>query len=568
MKRTIFGSMFKDKKHQVKMKHYLIFSFSILLFLSSCEIEETTIPLFGQKAIHGFCESGDCYNGVATFRAKDNSIYEGELRDGVMNGQGKLTLEDGTYWEGEWESGRFVEGRNYDSYEEATYEGTFTILEETGGDYSNVEFILDGEGKVADNNGKIQLGSWAGGELLLMENETYIPSHSKFRSASYRPRRVLDYKKKPNFDHKINRPFGEPRFSCKVNMIGREGKYGVTGKRRERLYGRLLRAWRLKNVTDEIEKRYGLPDGVLMAMVIQETGGVINLPNAQNDGGIGMSHMQGIVANDFGLRTVCHRSCGIRCLRHGRYLKQQINENHNNFKTLTKIDDRFNILLNLDAAARILAYYQKAGKNNKYKGIEKGILYYAGRTNFKKYWRNVKYYMSKLNSKRTRRGVAKLFNQKNSCISFEAYLNRYHRWNDNFGLPFYKNMDETTPYIPTPSPKPKPSPVRVRSKSKHLPITQDCYIVNIYSTKDKAEAQRIVQQFRQEGYRLADYFYWQDYLPTAKAGYYCVYVHVIPTAYDKAKALKFSKRLRDRFIWMYRDYEGALVRAVSGVENI
>lgn len=541
------------------MKYYLISAFSLLLFFSSCETEQV-IPLFGTKATTVFCESGDCYNGSATFRLEDNSIYEGELQDGVINGKGKFTLADGTYWEGKWEKGRFVEGRNYDSYEEVTYEGTFTLLEETGGDYSELEFILDGEGKLADNDGKVYLGSWEFGELLLMEKQVDVTSPREFKSASYQPRRVLDYKKKPNFEHQVNRPFGKPRFDCKVNMIGQKGKYGVTGRRRERLYGKLLRAWRLENVADEIEKRYGLPKNVLLAMVIQETGGVINLPNAQGDGGIGMSHMQGIVANDFGLRTVCNKSCGIRCLNHGRYLKRQIDENSNNFKTLTRLDDRFNIILNLDAAARILTYYQKAGNNKKYKGIEKGILYYAGRTNFKKYWKNVKYYRSKLNNKWTRRGVAKMFNQKDNCITFEGYIKRYHRWNDNFGLPFYNDIDETNPYFP---PNPLPPPTH----TKHLPIQRDCYIVNIHSTKDKTEAQRIARQFRKEGYRLADYFYWQDYLPSAQTGYYCVYVHVIPTHYDKAKALKFSKRLRDRFIRKYRKYDGALVRGLSEVEN-
>lgn len=76
------------------------------------------------------------------------------------------------------------------------------------------------------------------------------------------------------------------------------GIYGASGQE-----SKLIRVLRYKNITDAVEDRYNLPSGVLLAMIMEESTGVDLLPNARNDGGFGLSHMQGATASEYGLHT-------------------------------------------------------------------------------------------------------------------------------------------------------------------------------------------------------------------------------------------------------------------------
>ncbi|HER62598.1 MAG TPA: hypothetical protein ENO11_01290 [Desulfobacteraceae bacterium] len=64
--------------------------------------------LFPVMAAADECIEGDCDNGYGTGFTEDSLIYEGEWKDGVPHGQGKLFLSGGRIVEGRWENGEPV----------------------------------------------------------------------------------------------------------------------------------------------------------------------------------------------------------------------------------------------------------------------------------------------------------------------------------------------------------------------------------------------------------------------------------------------------------------------------
>jgi len=104
----------------------------------------------------------------------------------------------------------------------------------------------------------------------------------------------------------------EPEFK-NLNMLGEVKRGGVYG---QRMYGMILRSLRFKNITDKIEKKYNLPENLLLAMIMHESGGVDLLPNSSDDGGVGLIHMQPSMARKFGLNT--YKNCDkLVCKLHG-----------------------------------------------------------------------------------------------------------------------------------------------------------------------------------------------------------------------------------------------------------
>lgn len=191
------------------------------------------------------------------------------------------------------------------------------------------------------------------------------------------------------YDEKVK----EPRFK-NLNMLGEVKKGGVYG---QRMYGMILRSLRFKNITDAIEKKYKLPENLMLAMIMHESGGVDLLPNSSDDGGIGLIHMQPKLAKQFGLKT--YKNCEkLVCKKHGKELRKLIAKNKYDRKKLIKFDDRFHPILNIDAAARMLVYY-RSGKQLKSTPLKTAIYGYAGRYNYSKYYDNIVLYMEKLNNK-------------------------------------------------------------------------------------------------------------------------------------------------------------------------
>ncbi len=251
------------------------------------------------------------------------------------------------------------------------------------------------------------------------------------------------YKKCGNSDLGFKIVFPERKLE-NLQLIGFETPFGVAGRNEtHKLYGMILRSLRYQNITKKIEKKYGLPDNLLLAMVMQETGGVELLPNSNDDGGIGLCHMQPEAAVEFGLRTF--ENCkALVSKKHGKKLRKLIDEHDKKIMNLIYYDDRFHPILNLDAVGRMLSYYM-GGKKLKNTKLETAIFRYAGSKNFETYYKNVTKYREKLNDSSVINNVRiefakrnKNFKINNKKADFDDYINYCHNRNRNFGLDDYK----------------------------------------------------------------------------------------------------------------------------------
>ncbi len=129
----------------------------------------------------------------------------------------------------------------------------------------------------------------------------------------------------------------EPDFK-NLKMIGLVNNFGVNHENKNyKLKGAILRTLRFKNVTDKIEKKYGLKKNVLLSMILQESNGVDLLTNGSNDGGAGLCHMQPVIARQFGLKVFqnCNR---LVSKKHGRALVKLIEKYNYDRKKLIKYD--------------------------------------------------------------------------------------------------------------------------------------------------------------------------------------------------------------------------------------
>ena len=253
----------------------------------------------------------------------------------------------------------------------------------------------------------------------------------------------VSFKKKAH-DLSFKPIIDEPSFE-NLRMIGKVNKFGVTANSKtERLHGKILRSLRFQNITRKVEKKYDLPENIILAMIMHETGGVDLLPNGLNDGGLGLCHMQPSVASEFDLK-IYKNSKKLKDKRLGKALRKLIKKHNYDRKKLIKYDDRFHPILNIDAVGRMLADY----KAPKIKGLNSefasAVYRYSGKYNFRVYWRNVNYYMRKLNDPDVIKEVEKSFNTKNSNLKindeksdFWGYIEAHQEQNINYGLNEYK----------------------------------------------------------------------------------------------------------------------------------
>ena len=235
----------------------------------------------------------------------------------------------------------------------------------------------------------------------------------------------------------------EPRQIRHLNLVGKENRHGVyAGTEQEQLIGKTMRTLRYTNISKKVEKKYGLPKNIILAMVMQETGGLLILPNARNDGGVGLCHMQPYTASKFDLK-IYNNNTKMQSFVHGRRLRSLIIENDSLVHKLVAYDDRFNPVKNLDAAGRMLAYYMR-GEQIETTKLQTAIRRYAGRYNYHHYYQKVMYYQEKLNDKQFIMQVRKRFNRINPNLTiggekanFQDYLEYFRRLNLNFGLDKY-----------------------------------------------------------------------------------------------------------------------------------
>ena len=226
-----------------------------------------------------------------------------------------------------------------------------------------------------------------------------------------------------------------------LDMPGSFGKYGV-----DNMCGKLIRALRFKNITDAVEDRYHLPRGILLAMIIEESTGMDLFPNAKDDGGIGLIHMQPCSAKDFGLKT--YKDCNaLVCKKHGKDLRKILEDAKYDRKKVINYDDRLHPIKNIDAAGRMLAYHIQKEPMKDLGPIRSAIKRYAGKYNYKQYWNDIVKNMSYLDDKESMRQIAKYFNEINPKLlingkpaDFATYIRVCQQQNDNYGLSEYKKL--------------------------------------------------------------------------------------------------------------------------------
>lgn len=95
--------------------------------------------------------SGDMPNGEGTLTLNDGSIYSGEWENGKINGQGKHKLANGDVYEGEFKDGNYHGQGKFTRYNGSFYEGEFKNDKR------------DGQGTYTAADGFVQSGLWKDG---------------------------------------------------------------------------------------------------------------------------------------------------------------------------------------------------------------------------------------------------------------------------------------------------------------------------------------------------------------------------------------------------------------------
>jgi hypothetical protein len=230
-----------------------------------------------------------------------------------------------------------------------------------------------------------------------------------------------------------------------------EGKYGMKNcDSKPRTLGIFMRALRFSNMTKAVEEKYELPENTLLVMLMQESNGINYLPNGQNDGGIGLIHMQPAIAHQFGLSTL--GGCtDLVCRHHGHQLRKLVDNFITNPEQLFQYDDRFHPMLNIDAAGRMIKYYSELDRIGTTKW-ESAFKRYAGKYNYPEYTRNLRYYRDYLKDPEFMKEVEDTFNDLNvnltycdQPIDFKEFIRLNHDFNHNYELERYKTASFLRP---------------------------------------------------------------------------------------------------------------------------
>lgn len=159
---------------------------------------------------------------------------------------------------------------------------------------------------------------------------------------------------------------------------------------------KIIRCMRRKPITDAAEDKYWIPRGLLMAMMAQEGAWDPTLPNVKNrnstdgkkykitksDWGLGLLHIQGANAEDFGLKVLQTdpkkpNAREMIDIQLGDKIIEAYYANKMDLKKLSEIDERWHPIEAIDCAARFLKskYNPKKGKDAWIHALE----WYSGR---------------------------------------------------------------------------------------------------------------------------------------------------------------------------------------------
>lgn len=228
---------------------------------------------------------------------------------------------------------------------------------------------------------------------------------------------------------------------------------------KDSLNGRIQRTIRWKPFTDAVEKRYGIPEGVLLGLIMQESYGDPLQPNASDDGGIGLVHTQGTTARKLGLK-IYGTSTSAADNNHGKSLAAMFQRCNYDFSCVSKSDDRAHPLKNLDAIARYVKEgydFAKGKKVSDTKAWNAGLVWVRGPgfasaylglpTHYRasraqkaeKYLGRVTGFTEAIFDEAKVDGARQDFNKRNAGrYTFDDFVDTFHRAAVNFGVDTYK----------------------------------------------------------------------------------------------------------------------------------
>lgn len=117
------------------------------------------------------CVKGDCVNGVGTRHTSGGQVYEGEWKNGLEHGQGKLTYASGDMYNGEWKMGQkhgmgsFLTAKDKKVYVRKWVHDRSTRPVGVNGKCAEGGDCLNGEGTFTWPDGATYAGTWVAGRM-------------------------------------------------------------------------------------------------------------------------------------------------------------------------------------------------------------------------------------------------------------------------------------------------------------------------------------------------------------------------------------------------------------------
>lgn len=212
-------------------------------------------------------------------------------------------------------------------------------------------------------------------------------------------------------------------------------------------------ASRFRPITDAVERRYNLPRGLLVAMIMQESTGLEYVPNLSHDGGAGLIHMQNSTAHEFGLRVSGNPGKTVD-RENGTELLAFIKRVEEDPVSCAQKDDRLNALLNIDAAGRMIASWMSdpevSRSANGLGPLRRAIRRYCGPNNWPKYWEErICPFMGIVNDPNYEKNIAAEFDgihskrtmPDGSNLTFENWKNVHHNYYRlNYNIDAYERL--------------------------------------------------------------------------------------------------------------------------------
>ena len=153
------------------------------------------------------------------------------------------------------------------------------------------------------------------------------------------------------------------------NEINKERKITINLPDEYSAQWRILRCLRRKSATDAVEKKYGIPKWLLLAMMAQEGMWDPTMPNLSGDGGLWLIHIQAVNAANFWLTTLPRYTKNMQDFKHGKEITSVLKKNNSETKKLITYDDRFHPIMWLDCSARFLKNLYNRTESGKDKRI-------------------------------------------------------------------------------------------------------------------------------------------------------------------------------------------------------